>query len=189
MPDKQSEKNGKFDTGLIRELAAILREANLGEIEVEGLQRYDASTVRRLATFGRGTPYNEKLLLDYQERLLKLGLLCAQLRAALVQAARRLRQAGHGGQQLRHADLAGGRRHGGHRGRLCQVERVGRAAVDVRHRGGADQSAPGGLHAHRVGVGGEDRLAERGGQRIGQDRVVFGEQQFHRAKLNGLTKI
>jgi len=46
----------------------------LGEIEVEGLQRYDASTVRRLATFGRGTPYSEKLLLDYQERLLKLGL-------------------------------------------------------------------------------------------------------------------
>ena len=35
MPDKPSEKNGKFDTGLIRELAAILREANLGEIEVE----------------------------------------------------------------------------------------------------------------------------------------------------------
>jgi acetyl-CoA carboxylase biotin carboxyl carrier protein len=29
------EKNGKFDTGLIRELAAILREADLGEIEVE----------------------------------------------------------------------------------------------------------------------------------------------------------
>ena len=33
MPDKPS--NGKFDTGLIRELAAILREADLGEIEVE----------------------------------------------------------------------------------------------------------------------------------------------------------
>jgi len=30
-----SEKTGKFDTGLIRELAAILREADLGEIEVE----------------------------------------------------------------------------------------------------------------------------------------------------------
>jgi acetyl-CoA carboxylase biotin carboxyl carrier protein len=29
------EKNGKFDTGLIRELAAILREADLGEIEIE----------------------------------------------------------------------------------------------------------------------------------------------------------
>ena len=29
------EKNGKFDTSLIRELAAILREADLGEIEVQ----------------------------------------------------------------------------------------------------------------------------------------------------------
>ena len=29
------EKNGKFDTALIRELAAILREADLGEIEVQ----------------------------------------------------------------------------------------------------------------------------------------------------------
>lgn len=35
MADKPSEKNGRFDTGLIRELAAILREADLGEIEVE----------------------------------------------------------------------------------------------------------------------------------------------------------
>jgi acetyl-CoA carboxylase biotin carboxyl carrier protein len=33
MPEKPS--NGKFDTGLIRELAAILREADLGEIEIE----------------------------------------------------------------------------------------------------------------------------------------------------------
>ena len=29
------DKNGKFDTGLIRELAAILREADLGEIEIQ----------------------------------------------------------------------------------------------------------------------------------------------------------
>jgi acetyl-CoA carboxylase biotin carboxyl carrier protein len=35
MPEKPSEKNGKFDTALIRELAAILREADLGEIEIE----------------------------------------------------------------------------------------------------------------------------------------------------------
>jgi translocation and assembly module TamA len=28
----------------------------LGEVQIEGLQRYDASTVQRLATFGRGTP-------------------------------------------------------------------------------------------------------------------------------------
>lgn len=47
---------------------------SLGEIQVDGLQRYDESTVQRLATFGRGTPYSEKLLLDYQERILKLGL-------------------------------------------------------------------------------------------------------------------
>ena len=46
----------------------------LGELRVEGLQRYDESTVRRLATFGAGAPYSEKLLLDYQERLQKLGL-------------------------------------------------------------------------------------------------------------------
>lgn len=30
-----SDKPGKFDTGLIRELAAILREADLGEIEIQ----------------------------------------------------------------------------------------------------------------------------------------------------------
>ncbi len=36
MVDKTGpEKNGKFDTGLIRELAAILREADLGEIEIQ----------------------------------------------------------------------------------------------------------------------------------------------------------
>jgi acetyl-CoA carboxylase biotin carboxyl carrier protein len=36
MADKNGpEKNGKFDTGLIRELAAILREADLGEIEIQ----------------------------------------------------------------------------------------------------------------------------------------------------------
>jgi len=35
MPDKPTTPNGKFDTGLIRELAAILREADLGEIEIE----------------------------------------------------------------------------------------------------------------------------------------------------------
>jgi acetyl-CoA carboxylase biotin carboxyl carrier protein len=37
MADKPTpaEKSGKMDTGLIRELAAILREADLGEIEIE----------------------------------------------------------------------------------------------------------------------------------------------------------
>jgi acetyl-CoA carboxylase biotin carboxyl carrier protein len=36
MADKPGpEKSSKFDTGLIRELAAILRDADLGEIEIE----------------------------------------------------------------------------------------------------------------------------------------------------------
>ncbi|WP_298834694.1 autotransporter assembly complex family protein [uncultured Piscinibacter sp.] len=47
----------------------------LGDIHVDGMQRYDDDVVRRLANFGPGTPYSEKLLLDYQERLQKLGLL------------------------------------------------------------------------------------------------------------------
>ncbi len=46
----------------------------LGAIRIEGLSRYDEDSVRRLATFGPGTPYDDKLLLDYQERLQKLGL-------------------------------------------------------------------------------------------------------------------
>ena len=46
----------------------------LGEVHIDGLQRYDDTAVRRLATFGAGTPYSEKLLLDYQERLQALGL-------------------------------------------------------------------------------------------------------------------
>jgi acetyl-CoA carboxylase biotin carboxyl carrier protein len=35
MAEKPTTPSGKFDTGLIRELAAILREADLGEIEIE----------------------------------------------------------------------------------------------------------------------------------------------------------
>jgi translocation and assembly module TamA len=46
----------------------------LGAISVEGIERYDADAVRRQATFSPGTPYTEKLLLDYQERLVKSGL-------------------------------------------------------------------------------------------------------------------
>lgn len=45
-----------------------------GEIEIEGLEVHDATTVRHLATFGAGTPLTESLLLDYQERLQKSGL-------------------------------------------------------------------------------------------------------------------
>jgi translocation and assembly module TamA len=46
----------------------------LGEIRIQGTSRFDDSVVRRLATFFRGDVYNERLLLDYQERLVKVGL-------------------------------------------------------------------------------------------------------------------
>jgi translocation and assembly module TamA len=46
----------------------------LGDLRIEGLQRYDEQTVRNLATFTTGTPYTEKLLLDFQERLQTVGL-------------------------------------------------------------------------------------------------------------------
>ena len=47
---------------------------HLGPIRVQGIHRYDELAVRRLATFAPGDVYNEKLLLDYQERLTKVGL-------------------------------------------------------------------------------------------------------------------
>lgn len=46
----------------------------LGALRIEGASRYDDAVVRNLATFGPGDPYTEKALLDYQERLQKLGL-------------------------------------------------------------------------------------------------------------------
>jgi translocation and assembly module TamA len=47
---------------------------HLGAVRIEGLQRYDEDAVRKLSNFGPGDPYSEKLLLDFQERLQKLGL-------------------------------------------------------------------------------------------------------------------
>ena len=46
----------------------------LGPTRVEGIQRYDEASVRRMSTFRLGDVYSEKALLDYQERLLKVGL-------------------------------------------------------------------------------------------------------------------
>ena len=46
----------------------------LGAIRVEGVHRYDVDAVKRLATFFSGAPYSEKVLLDYQDRLAKVGL-------------------------------------------------------------------------------------------------------------------
>lgn len=46
----------------------------LGPLRIEGLERYEDASVRRVADFPPGTPYSEKLLLDFQERLQKVGL-------------------------------------------------------------------------------------------------------------------
>jgi len=46
----------------------------LGSIRIDGIHRYDEVVVRNLATFRSGDVYNDKLLLDYQERLIKVGL-------------------------------------------------------------------------------------------------------------------
>jgi translocation and assembly module TamA len=46
----------------------------LGELHIEGLERYGEDAVRKLSTFRTGEPYSERLLLDYQERLQKVGL-------------------------------------------------------------------------------------------------------------------
>ncbi|MEO5844023.1 MAG: BamA/TamA family outer membrane protein [Caldimonas sp.] len=46
----------------------------LGPISIEGTHRYDEAAIRRLAGFAPGTEYSEKRLLDFQERILKLGL-------------------------------------------------------------------------------------------------------------------
>lgn len=45
-----------------------------GETSVEGLQRYSPQAVRNLRTYKPGTPYTEKLLLDFQERLQRANL-------------------------------------------------------------------------------------------------------------------
>lgn len=46
----------------------------LGELRIEGLKRYNEEGIRNVADFSPGTPYSEKRLFDYQERLGKLGL-------------------------------------------------------------------------------------------------------------------
>lgn len=46
----------------------------LGPLRIEGLSRYDDRAIRNLADFYVGSPYSEKVLLDYQDRLSKLRL-------------------------------------------------------------------------------------------------------------------
>ncbi len=64
-PDNSVTLSAQLDSGPL---------FRFGEIRIEGLQRYDEDAVRKLAFFGTGTPYTEKALLDFQERVQKVGL-------------------------------------------------------------------------------------------------------------------
>jgi translocation and assembly module TamA len=46
----------------------------IGELQIEGLERYDERAVRRLADFRRGSVATEERLLDFQDRLQRAGL-------------------------------------------------------------------------------------------------------------------
>ncbi|NML17270.1 autotransporter assembly complex protein TamA [Azohydromonas caseinilytica] len=46
----------------------------LGEIRIEGVQRYGEESIRNLADFAPGTPYSQQQLLEYQDRLRLSGL-------------------------------------------------------------------------------------------------------------------
>lgn len=46
----------------------------LGPLRITGLKRYDEKAVRNLAQYAPGEPYSEQKILDFQERLQKLGL-------------------------------------------------------------------------------------------------------------------
>lgn len=47
---------------------------HLGPLNISGLKRYDDDAVRQLSTLTPGTPYRESQLVDFQERLQKIGL-------------------------------------------------------------------------------------------------------------------
>jgi translocation and assembly module TamA len=70
--------NARVDTEVQKAQLEIIADSGplfrLGELKIEGLQRFDAQSVQRLSTFVAGEPYSEKRLLDFQERLQKSGL-------------------------------------------------------------------------------------------------------------------
>ena len=70
--------NARVDTQANRVDVTVVLDSGplfkLGTIRIEGLTRYEESAVRHLVGFAPGDPYNEKTLLDFQERLQKVGL-------------------------------------------------------------------------------------------------------------------
>ena len=73
-----SSTNARVDAPQnLADLAVVLDSGplyRLGALRIEGVQRYDEDVIRKLSTFGPGDAYNEKTLLDFQERLQKVGL-------------------------------------------------------------------------------------------------------------------
>ncbi len=73
-----SSTNARVDTEAQKAQLELVADSGplfrLGELKIEGLQRFDAQSVLRLSTFTAGEPYSEKRLLDFQERLQKSGL-------------------------------------------------------------------------------------------------------------------
>ena len=63
--------NQRAELEMIADSGPLFR---LGELRIEGLQRFDVESIQRLSTFNAGEPYSEKRLLDFQERLQKSGL-------------------------------------------------------------------------------------------------------------------
>jgi translocation and assembly module TamA len=47
---------------------------HFGALEIEGLNRVEQEVVQHLSPFGPGTPYQEQMLLDFQDRLVKSSL-------------------------------------------------------------------------------------------------------------------
>jgi len=70
----QLQIDAEANTAELRVLADSGPLFHVGSVSVEGLQRYDEQSVRRLSTFYLGDAYSEKAMLDYQERLIKSGL-------------------------------------------------------------------------------------------------------------------
>ena len=72
--ETQAGVEAELNLATLRLLADSGPLFRLGTIRVEGLQRYTEEAVKNLSDFQPGAPYKEKLLLDYQERLQKIGL-------------------------------------------------------------------------------------------------------------------
>ncbi|MDH3461567.1 MAG: BamA/TamA family outer membrane protein, partial [Burkholderiaceae bacterium] len=65
VPAKSAQLEVLFDSGPL---------FRLGKLKIEGLQRYDEWVVNNLAGFAPGTPYTDQRLMDFQDRLRKVGL-------------------------------------------------------------------------------------------------------------------